>query len=134
MMPKLVTTTPTSDICISKDKEGMLAGVIEPFHGDKLALYRITDNTYDLLSDYDIDFGHVVWVGSLFGRTAVIAGSRGGEQKQLEIISPEDGTRTILDTDVGPTQITVYEDKNTIKILSANHGSGDISLYTLYNE
>jgi len=134
MMPKLVTTTPTSDICIFHGAEGTMAAVIEPFHGDKLALYRMTENTYELLSDYDIAFGHVVWVGSLFGRTALIAGSRGGEQKQLEIISPEDGTRTVLDTGVGPTQVTVYGDGDTVRILSANHGSGDVTIYSLYRD
>ncbi len=134
MLPKLVSATPTSDICIARDPEGTLAGTIEPFHGDKLAVYRLTDNAYTLLADYDIAFGHVVWIGSIFGKTAVIAGSRGGEHKQLEIISMEDGTRTVMDEDVGPTQITVYENGNAVKVLSANHGSGDVSLYTLYKE
>ena len=134
MMPKLVSTTPTSDICLAEDASGALAGVIEPFHGDTLAVYRITEKDYELQAKFDIAFGHVVWVGTLFGKPAAIAGSRGGDRKQLEIISWQDGTRTVMDEDVGPTQITVYEDGDTVKILSANHGSGDVSLYTLRNE
>lgn len=134
MMPKLVSTTPTSDICVTQDAEGTLAGVIEPFHGDRLAVYRMSEHTYDLLADYDIAFGHVVWIGPVFGKISVIAGSRGGEDKQLEIISLQDGTRTVLDKDVGPTQITVFGDGDPVKILSANHGSGDVSLYALYKD
>lgn len=132
MLPKLVSTVPTSDICIARDAEGMLAGVIEPFHGDTLAVYRLTENDYELQARYGIAFGHVVWVGTLFGKQAVIAGSRGGEDKQLEIICWQSGERLVLDRGVGPTQITVYEDGDTVKVLSANHGSGDVSLYTLY--
>ena len=131
MMPKLVSAVPTSDIFLARDNAGTVAGTIEPFHGDTLAVYRLTERDYELQAKFPIAFGHVVWTGRLFGRPAVIAGSRGGEKKQLEIIYWQDGERTVIDENGGPTQITVYEDGDRIRILSANHGSGDVTLYTL---
>ena len=39
MQPRLVTTTPTSDIWINKVVDGRIAGTIEPFHGNTAMIY-----------------------------------------------------------------------------------------------
>lgn len=129
-IPKLLTATPTSDISIVNVNGQKYAGVIEPFHGDIAAVYCLSENSYKQMHTFDINFGHVIWIGELFGRMSLITGSRGGE-KQLEIIDLETKKRTVIEEGVGPTQISVYEDGETIKILSSNHGSGEVTLYSL---
>lgn len=129
-VPELLTTTPTSDISIAEINGRKYAGVIEPFHGDTASVYQLSDQSYERLHSYDINFGHVIWIGELFGRASLIAGSRGGDRK-IEIIDLETGVRTLIESEVGPTQISVYEEGDTVKILSANHGSGEVTLYTL---
>lgn len=121
--PKLLSGYPTSDLSVTEDGYA----TIEPFHGDKGRVYS-WDGTIN--AEYDIDFGHVVWYGDIFGKKCVIFGSRGGE-KTLQMIDLETGERTIIDKNVGPTQITVVDCKNKIEILSANHGAGIVNLYTL---
>ncbi len=130
VQPLLLTTNPTSDISLYRKGGRTLAGVIEPFHGDTLAIYEQGRGSWKQLAKYDITFGHVVWMGELFGKDAVIAGSRGGE-KQLEVIFPENGQRVTLEQGVGPTQISVYRQGDAVKILSANHGAGEVAVYTL---
>ncbi len=130
VQPLLLTTNPTSDISLYHKGGSTLAGVIEPFHGDTLAIYEQGRGSWKQLAKYDITFGHVVWMGELFGKDAVIAGSRGGE-KQLEVIFPENGQRVTLEQGVGPTQISVYRQGDAVKILSANHGAGEVAVYTL---
>lgn len=129
-MPTLISATPTSDISIAHVDGARMAGVIEPFHGDTLALYALDKNRYALQGRWDISFGHVVWLGEVLGQPAIIAGSRGGD-RQLELIFIRTGERIELDRNVGPTQISVYRDGGRVKILAANHGAGEVSLYTL---
>lgn len=130
LMPTLVSTTPTSDISMTHVDGECLVGVIEPFHGNTLALYGMDSNRYDLKRSWEVDFGHVVWIGNILGQPALIAGSRGGD-KQLEVIFINTGERIELDRHVGPTQISVYHDDDSVKVLAANHGAGEVSLYTL---
>lgn len=129
-IPRLLSATPTSDISVARVGGACLAGVIEPFHGDSAAVYRMTDAGYEEIARYGIDFGHVIWAGELFGRASLIAGNRGGA-KQLEIIDLDSGARTLIEEGVGPTQITLYEQDGAYKLLSANHGSGEVTLYTI---
>lgn len=129
--PTMITLTPTGDISIAEMHGQKYAATIEPFHGDSAAVYRLTDTAYEQIARFDINFGHVVWIGELFGKPSLILGSRGGE-KQLEIVDLETGTRTVLEEGVGPTQISIYPDGDTYKILAANHGAGEVTIYTLY--
>ena len=130
LIPILVSNAPTSDIYIHEYKERRLIAAIEPFHGDKLNLYQETNNQIELVNSFAISFGHIVWIGLLFEELVLIVGNRGSE-KNLEIINISDGRRELIDTGVGSTQMSVYYEQNSVKILSANHGSGEISLYTI---
>lgn len=121
--PLLLSGHPTSDLSVSDDGYA----TIEPFHGDKGRLYSWSG---EIKAEYDINFGHVVWYGTLFGRKYIIYGSRGGD-KQLEMKDIESKETTIIDENVGPTQITVVDCGDWVEILSANHGAGTVYLYTL---
>lgn len=127
--PILVTTTPTSDIWISDTEDESIAATIEPFHGNNLVIYRF-DKELVKYSSYHIDFGHVVWAGNIMGKPVVIAGSRGGK-KGMEIIDFKSNKNIVVDNEIGPTQISVYTEGETVYIFSANHESGDISIYSI---
>lgn len=131
MFPELISTTPTSDISILHDDSTSYVGTIEPFHGDLLHLYSMNKNRYESIFTRQINFGHVVWVGKIQGKKAIIYGNRGGDKKELAVVFWDSDEVVVLDEQVGPTQITVVHDGNTTKILSANHGAGEVSLYTL---
>ena len=128
--PTLVTTTPTSDIWLAQGAQALLVGAIEPFHGDTLSIYNLTATGYNRQEFYAIHFGHVVWLGNVLGKACAIVGNRGGD-KSLRLITLDTGETLTLDSDVGPTQITVYEDGGQFHILAANHGAGEVCLYTL---
>ena len=131
LIPKVLTTVPSSDICLAAIGGERIAGLIQPFHGDRLVVARLTGDTLQPFASYPIAFGHVVWVGELFGHPYAIAGSRAGETEALELIDWHTGERLAIEEKVGPTQITVFEQGSAPRILSANHGSGEVTLYTL---
>ncbi len=116
-----ISGTPTSDISVSEK----YFATIEPFHGNASALY---DRKYSKIRTRRMDFGHVVWTGTINGRSYVILGSRAGE-KELVLIDAETGEETVIDKNVGPTQVTVaYKDGYSI-ILAANHAAGTVCTY-----
>lgn len=133
LWPKLVSTTPTSDLWIAGNGEERVLAAIEPFHGNTLGVYRLEEGSCEAQWKRDIDFGHVVWAGRVFGEQAVILGNRGGE-KALELVFWQRGETVILDRDAGPTQITVYEEGNEVRILCASHAAGEVCLYTLADQ
>lgn len=128
--PQWIDRTPTSDLWIHREQDGVYAACIEPFHGDLAAVYRLENGEMTRLYSTEVHFGHVVWTGRILGQEALILGSR-GEEKQLEILFWRTGERVRLEEGVGPTQISVWEEGDKTKILSANHGSGEIAVYTL---
>ena len=83
----------------------------------------------------DSPAGHVVWAGALAGAPAILTGSRGADKElaMLAVISadPFSVERTVLDVAVGPTQVAVVNQGDRDLILSANHGAGEVALYTL---
>ncbi len=130
IFPVLLTTKPTSDISLMRDGPHQIMGTIEPFHGDLLKLYKVTGHAIEEIRSYSIHFGHVVWVGKVFGRNAVIVASRGAE-KELLLIYWESDETIVIDEGAGATQLCVYQENDTTKIFSANHGAGAVVLYTL---
>ena len=121
--PVLLAGFPTSDLCVTPDRYA----TIEPFHGDKSRVYDWNGN---ILKEYDINFGHVVWTGSVLGHDVVIVGNRGGD-KSLTMYDLSSEESFVIDTDVGPTQMTVVDCGDKVEILSANHGAGTVFLYVL---
>lgn len=108
---------------------------IEPFHGNRLVVYRRMLKEWQPVFETSIDFGHVVWAGEILGETAVLGGCR-GRSKELFLLRPKGSdlrtmSREILDSDVGPTHIAVVHKQNCDLIVSANHGSDEVALYEL---
>lgn len=118
-----ISSTPTSDISLSPS----FYATIEPFHGDTGSLYTKEGK---IIKSYPIKFGHAVWTGKLFSQNVVILGERDGE-KALKIYNVDTGEEMTIDQGIGPTQITVLDLGSEVRILSANHGAGNVYLYTL---
>ena len=127
-----------SDICaadIDGDGETEIAA-IEPFHGNTLVVYKARSTGVERLCEYPLDFGHVVWMGSILSAPAIVAGSRGGK-KELVLLRLRSSKAQlwldpiILDRGVGATQIAVVSRPDGDFILSANHGANEVALYEI---
>ncbi len=107
---------------------------IEPFHGDKLRVYKDTGSGYSQVYEHEIAFGHALWAGELLGKPAILVGNRGGG-KDLACLRPGSADlsafdNTEIDAGVGPTQFLVFDTPEGKCLLSANHGAGEVALYT----
>ncbi len=122
----------TADI----DGDGVLEIItIEPFHGDRLGVYKHLSGSWKAVFAMSINFGHVVWSGNILGRPAILVGNRGGA-KELGLLYPKTHGSFImdlqvLDEQIGPAQIAVVHRQDCDLILSANHDVGEIVLYEL---
>ncbi len=108
---------------------------IEPFHGNRLVIYKRMLKGWKPVFEIFIDFGHVVWTGKILGKPAILAGERRGSKK-LFLLRPKTDdlramTRETLDNDIGPTQIAVICQQKRNFIISANHGADEVALYEL---
>jgi len=108
---------------------------IEPFHGNRLVIYKRLSKKWRSVFETCLDFGHVVWAGEILDQPAVLGGCRAGS-KELFLLRPKFGNlssmnRETLDSNIGPTQIAVIHKPGCDLILSANHGSGEVALYEL---
>ena len=103
---------------------------IEPFHGDRLCIYKHTDAVWRLVMEQRISFGHALWAGVLRNQPAVVFGNRGGE-KELVVLHPSTGDRLVIDRGVGPAQVAVVHEPARDMILSANHAVGEVALYEM---
>lgn len=118
------------------DGDGMLEIVtIEPFHGNRLTVYKDMSGKWQPAFTTSIDLGHVVWAGKILGQTAVLGGCREGSRELFLLFPKSDDlkafSRQILDTNIGPTQVAVAHKQNCDLIVSANHGSDEVALYEL---
>ncbi len=114
----------------------MEIAAIEPFHGNKLVVYRSCPIGVEPLCEYPLDFGHVVWMGSILSSPAIVVGNRGGNKNLVLLRFRTSKGRLqldpiVLDQDVGPTQIAVVSRPDGDFILSANHGANEVALYEI---
>jgi hypothetical protein len=136
--PVHISKTPASDIFIDDiDDDGNLEiGTIEPFHGNVFALYRLAGDVLQPLYKSELNFGHVVWIGKLFGYPSAITANRGGGkefilyQNKTKNIENTQWEKTVIDSGTGTTQISVFSGEGKYHIFAANHGIGEIALYT----
>lgn len=102
---------------------------IEGFHGPYL---RISDNNFKTItvSDADTPFGHAIWGGKLGEREYFIFGWREGAQN-LELIIDEKLNAQLIDEQVGPSNVLVYEKNGHQYLLSANREANQVAIYMI---
>lgn len=102
---------------------------IEGFHGPYL---RVSDDNFKSItrSKADTPFGHAIWGGRLGKRDYFIFGWRSGKQN-LELISSENLDAQLIDQQVGPSNVTVYEKNGRTYLLSANREANQVAVYAI---
>lgn len=110
---------------------------IQGFHGNTISIYKYYNNSYKCIQKLPLNFGHVLWAGKILNKNCILGGSRSGE-KDLSIywvtkyndcqIKFE---KEIIEKNIGPAQISIINYKNKTDILSANHASGELVLYSI---
>ena len=111
--------------------------VIEKFHGSRLVVYKQELYGWREFYSYPINFGHVVWAGSLLGKPSIIVGYR-GDNAALVLLRP-DGIKdfrlqmkpTIIDEHEGPTNIDILEENGTARIFSCSGAKNRVMMYEL---
>lgn len=108
---------------------------IDGFHGNQVHVYVKTNSGWIVKKAIDIAFGHVLWVGTIFGKNCVLAASRGG-RKETRLYFPQgdlagDWEMFEVDAGVGATQISVVEEKGVPVLYAANHGANEVAAYRL---
>jgi len=125
---------PVSDVAVGDiDGDGQDELItIEPFHGNQFVINHKTTNGYEKVYEYPdaMEFGHVVWAGKLRGIPTIIGGQRGAAQ-ELFYIQYKEGkyVKTTIEAHIGPSNISVINDKEQDIIISANREIGEAVLY-----
>ncbi|MEK1395265.1 hypothetical protein HCZ93_02220 [Limosilactobacillus fermentum] len=102
---------------------------IEGFHGPYL---RMMDDQFQTLakSYADTPFGHAIWGGKLGDREYFIFGWREGKQ-DLELITDDQLNAELIDQQVGPSNVLVYEKGGKQYLLSANREANQVAVYAI---
>lgn len=128
---KQLTDYETSDVYstdIDGDDESEFL-TIEGFHGPNI---RLADHNFQTVikSNGQTPFGHAIWGGNLGGQNYFIFGWREGE-KNLVLIKNDQLDMQIIDRNVGPSNVTVYEKNGKQYLLSANRESNEVAIYEI---
>lgn len=128
---------PVSDLAaVDFDLDGIYEiATIEPFHGEYFRIYKKNGDRYEKIYEHPevSEFYHVVSATVLRGRPAVIGGCRRG-RKQLFCVTAKDTATfeletTLIDEDVGPSNVSVIHEDDRDVIVSANREKGEAALY-----
>lgn len=122
-----------SDIAVCDiDGDGIMEyASIEPFHGNKAVIYKEADSRLVPVKEYEIDFGHVIWGGMVNQRPVFILGYRRQEMKLLMIYYDGDFKEEVIDSETGPSQISVLSGEKESFLLSANRQINELALYKI---
>lgn len=127
---------PISDMAfcdIDNDGEVEIA-TIEAFHGNKILINKFINGEWKSVYEYDkeIAFAHVIWGGKLRGQPTFIAGCRMKDQELVMIQKNGDEyITTMIDSNVGPSNIVVINGDHHDLIISANREIGEAAIYII---
>lgn len=107
--------------------------VIEPFHGDTLAVYKRSGVAWDRVFAAELGFGHGLWAGRLAGDGAVIVGNRAGSKHlccyRVASPSPFQMEEIVIDPGAGTTNVTVVDLPEGQTVVAANPENREYALY-----
>lgn len=108
---------------------------IEPFHGDQFLVNKKIDGKYETVYSYpnEIQFAHAVVGCTLRGKPSVVGGIR-RKDSELFIIQCTDSAEqkyesTVLEKEIGPSNVAVINQKDRDIIIAANHTQNQAALY-----
>jgi hypothetical protein len=106
--------------------------VIEPFHGNKMSIYKKIVSKWRKLYDSPLSFGHGISAGRFKNQQIIVVGNREGtEALEMHVVSGLDKiNKIIIEEHVGATQTKVFNHKGVDYILSANEIKNEVVLYS----
>ncbi len=115
---------------IDNDGQDELA-VIEPFHGNLLAIYKKEGLKWQKLYSSPLSFGHGLSAGIFKNQKVVVAGNRRDSEALEMHIVKGNGTieMEVIEEHAGPTQTKVFNNEGTDYILSSNQVKNEVALY-----
>ncbi len=127
-----------SEIALSDiDDDGIEEMItIEPFHGNKIKIYKLINGEYKKVYTYsnDIDFAHALVSAEVCKKKCFIIGVR-RKDCELAMVTFENGEykEKIIEKGVGPANIAVVSQNGKDYILSANHTKDEAAIYECEN-
>ena len=134
---QLINEAASDAVLVDFDEDGEKElATISPFHGDKISIWKKTDGEYREVYVYDqpAEFNHAIFGGMLYGRPALVIGHRQGERNLLAFTyNPlqKSYEAQIIDRNCGPANVYKYTNNGKEIIISTNHGTDEIAMYTL---
>ncbi len=106
---------------------------IEPFHGNRLRIYRQVEGSWQQIFEDELAFGHGLWVGEFNGVPTVFVGNR-LESKDLVAYrlvdkATDSFAKFTVEADTGTTQTAVYELEGESVLIASNPVKSEIALY-----
>lgn len=135
---RLLSSDPTSDavlLDIDMDGEPELCA-ISPFHGDTVRIYKKQQDSYEAIYQCDslLPFCHGFYGGSVCGTPTLLVGHRAGNRDLLAFRwDPVSRSfqKQVLDRDVGPANLMLYQKDGMDILISANREIDEIAMYIL---
>ncbi len=107
---------------------------IEPFHGERLNVYKMTGGEWSLRFSDSLSFGHGLSSGFVSQKPVIVVGNRSGSLalESFHVIDLKVGKfkRAVIEEGAGPTQTQVFTAGGVDYILSANQRKNEVALYS----
>lgn len=124
--------------CMDLDGDGKKEIMtIEPFHGNKICIYKKQAASYEKVWEYDneIEFAHTLVGTTLCNVPTFLAGVR-RKDAELFYVQYVNGAyqATVIEKNVGPANLCVVHEENRDLIVSANHTQNEAAVYVVTKE
>ena len=110
-------------------------GVLAPFHGEKVSVYKKKDGKFEKVYEYpeDAEFTHAIYGGDLCGKPAFVVGHRKGKRNLFAITCDENGKYGFetIDEDCGPANVFHYVHDGKDILIATNREIDEIAMYHL---
>jgi hypothetical protein len=107
--------------------------VVEPFHGDRFAVYKQGAAGWSRVFEADLAFGHGLSVGSLGGRPVAVVGNRAGSKDlvcfRVTEAAPLELERIIVDPGAGTAGTAMVATDGGDGFVASNAEFGEYALY-----
>jgi hypothetical protein len=111
---------------------------IEPFHGNRVVIYKNSSEGYQEVYSLPVNFGHVIWGGKILGEPSLLVGYR-LDNAPLVLLRKKLGNgwymeQQFIDEHIGPTNISVRSEENECLILCSAGKSQEVLIYRLRDQ